>query len=72
MDSMAYYACATAFAIRGLGAPVIFTGATLSARDPDSDFRLNLPNAVKVAVKGCCYFLGITLDASIYLHGCVF
>lgn len=52
MDSMPYYACATAFALRGLGAPVIFTGATLSARDPDSDFRLNLPNAVKVAVMG--------------------
>lgn len=52
MDSMAYYACATAFALRGLGAPVIFTGATLSAREPDSDFRLNLPNAVKVAAMG--------------------
>lgn len=52
MDSMPYYACATAFALRGLGAPVIFTGATLSAREPDSDFRLNLPNAVKVAVMG--------------------
>ncbi len=52
MDALPYIACATAFSLRGLGAPVIFTGATLSARDPDSDFRLNLPNAVKVAVMG--------------------
>ena len=52
MDTMPYYACATAFALRGLGAPVIFTGATLSALNLDSDFRLNLPNAVKVAVMG--------------------
>ncbi|OGE30933.1 hypothetical protein A2631_04610 [Candidatus Daviesbacteria bacterium RIFCSPHIGHO2_01_FULL_44_29] len=52
MDVAAYYTCATAFALRGLGAPVIFTGATQSARDPDSDFRLNLPNAIKVSLMG--------------------
>lgn len=53
MDSIPYTAAATAFALRGMGTPIIFTGATQSARDWDSDFRLNLPNAVKVAIMGC-------------------
>lgn len=52
-DTMPYTASATAFALRGMGTPIVFTGATQNARDWDSDFRLNLPNAIKVAVMGC-------------------
>jgi len=52
MDSMPYSASATAYALRGMGTPIIFTGATQNARDWDSDFRLNLPNAIKAAVMG--------------------
>ncbi len=52
-DTMPYTASATAYALRGMGTPIVFTGATQNARDWDSDFRLNLPNAIKVAVMGC-------------------
>jgi len=52
-DTMPYFASATAFALRGMGTPIVFTGATQSAREWDSDFRLNLPNAIKTAVMGC-------------------
>ena len=52
-DTMPYTASATAFALRGMGTPIVFTGATQNAHDWDSDFRINLPNAIKVAVMGC-------------------
>ncbi|OHB25778.1 MAG: hypothetical protein A2542_03830 [Parcubacteria group bacterium RIFOXYD2_FULL_52_8] len=51
-DTMPYTASATAFALRGMGTPIIFTGATFNVREWDTDFRLNLPNAIKVAVMG--------------------
>ena len=51
-DTRPFTASATAFALRGLGKPVIFTGATLNAAEWDSDFRLNLPNAIKAAIMG--------------------
>lgn len=52
-DTMPYVASAAAFALRGLNMPVVFIGARQNARDWDSDFRLNLPNAIKVATMGC-------------------
>ena len=52
MDTLPYVSAATSFALRGLGAPVVFTGTTMSAHNWDSDFRLNLPNAIKTAVMG--------------------
>ncbi|MFA6422082.1 MAG: asparaginase domain-containing protein [Candidatus Buchananbacteria bacterium] len=51
-DTMPYVASATAFSLRGLNMPVMFIGARQNARDWDSDFRLNLPNAIKVARMG--------------------
>lgn len=51
-DTMPFTASATAFALRGMGTPVLFIGATLSVREWDTDFRLNLPNAIKVATMG--------------------
>lgn len=52
MDTVPFVASATAFALRGMGVPIVFTGTTMSARNWDSDFRLNLPNAIKVATMG--------------------
>lgn len=52
-DTLPYVASATAFSLRGLNMPVIFIGARQNAKDWDSDFRLNLPNAIKVARMGC-------------------
>ncbi|OGY87083.1 MAG: hypothetical protein A2233_04000 [Candidatus Kerfeldbacteria bacterium RIFOXYA2_FULL_38_24] len=51
-DTMPYAASATAFALRGMGTPIIFTGATFDVQEWDTDFRLNLPNAIKVATMG--------------------
>ncbi|HEV7449654.1 MAG TPA: asparaginase domain-containing protein [Candidatus Paceibacterota bacterium] len=51
-DTMPYTASATAYALRGMGAPVIFIGSTLNVEEWDTDFRLNLPNAVKVGTMG--------------------
>lgn len=51
-DAIVYVAAATAFALRGLGMPVIFIGARQTSKDWDSDFRLNLPNAIKTAMLG--------------------
>ncbi|MEN9561173.1 MAG: hypothetical protein RIQ56_446, partial [Candidatus Parcubacteria bacterium] len=51
-DTMPYTSSATAYALRGMGRPIIFTGATFDVNEWDTDFRLNLPNAVKVAAMG--------------------
>ncbi|MFA5047568.1 MAG: asparaginase domain-containing protein [Patescibacteria group bacterium] len=51
-DTMPYVASATTFSLRGFNVPVMFIGARQNARDWDSDFRLNLPNAIKVARMG--------------------
>jgi L-asparaginase len=51
-DTMPYTASATAYALRGMGTPIIFTGATFDVQEWDTDFRLNIPNAVKVATMG--------------------
>jgi len=51
-DTMPYVASATAYALRGMGTPIIFTGATFDVEEWDTDFRLNLPNAIKVATMG--------------------
>jgi L-asparaginase/Glu-tRNA(Gln) amidotransferase subunit D len=51
-DTMPYVASSTAFSLRGLNMPVMFIGARQNAKDWDSDFRLNLPNAIKVARMG--------------------
>ncbi|MFA6992423.1 MAG: asparaginase domain-containing protein [Candidatus Gracilibacteria bacterium] len=52
-DTLPYVASAAAFSLRGLNMPVVFIGARQNAKDWDSDFRLNLPNAIKVARMGC-------------------
>jgi L-asparaginase len=51
-DTMPYTASATAYALRGMGTPILFIGATLNVQEWDTDFRLNLPNAIKVATMG--------------------
>lgn len=51
-DTMPFSSSATAYALRGLGLPVVFTGATFNVGSWDSDFRLNLPNSVKLAAMG--------------------
>lgn len=51
-DTLPYTASATAYALRGMGTPIIFTGATFDVEEWDTDFRLNLPNAIKVATMG--------------------
>ncbi len=51
-DTMPYVSAATAFALRGMGVPIIFIGAGSNVEEWDTDFRLNLPNAVKVASMG--------------------
>ncbi|MFH1253428.1 MAG: asparaginase domain-containing protein [Candidatus Uhrbacteria bacterium] len=51
-DTMPYIASATAYALRGMGTPIIFSGATFDVEEWDTDFRLNLPNAIKVATMG--------------------
>ena len=51
-DTMPFIASHAAYSLRGLGAPVIFIGATLNVEEWDTDFRLNLPNAIKVATMG--------------------
>ena len=51
-DTMPYTASATAYALRGMGTPIIFSGATFDVEEWDTDFRLNLPNAIKVATMG--------------------
>lgn len=48
-DTMAYVASAMAFALQGLGKPVIFTGAQLRRGVPGSDALTNIVNAIKVA-----------------------
>lgn len=48
-DTMAYLAAALAFALRGLGKPVIVTGAQKPRIDAGSDALPNLVNALKVA-----------------------
>ncbi len=49
---MPYTASATAYALRGMGTPIIFIGSTLNVEEWDTDFRLNLPNAIKVVTMG--------------------
>ncbi len=51
-DALPFVASATAFALRGINLPVIFIGARQGAKEIDSDFRLNLPNAIKSAMMG--------------------
>lgn len=51
-DTMPFTASATAYSLRGIGMPIIFIGSTLNVEEWDTDFRLNLPNAIKVAVMG--------------------
>jgi len=51
-DTMPFTASAVAYAMRGMGTPIIFTGATFDVGEWDTDFRLNLPNAIKVACMG--------------------
>ncbi|MFA5993246.1 MAG: asparaginase domain-containing protein [Candidatus Pacearchaeota archaeon] len=51
-DAIVYIASATAFSLNCLNIPVIFIGARQTANNIDSDFRLNLPNAIKTAVMG--------------------
>lgn len=51
-DTMPYTASAMAYALRGMGTPIIFSGATFDVEEWDTDFRLNLPNAIKVAIMG--------------------
>ena len=51
-DTMPFTSSATAYALRGLGAPIVFIGSNLNVEEWDTDFRLNLPNAIKVATMG--------------------
>src|SRR3989344_7370053 len=51
-DTMPFTASATAYALRGMGTPILFIGSTLNVEEWDTDFRLNLPNAIKVATMG--------------------
>jgi L-asparaginase len=51
-DTMPFTASATAYALRGMGTPIIFIGSTLNVEEWDTDFRLNLPNAIKVVTMG--------------------
>lgn len=48
-DTMAYTASMLSFMLRGIGIPVIFTGAQYPIVYPDSDGRKNLENAVITA-----------------------
>lgn len=51
-DTMPFTSSATAYALRGMGRPIIFIGSSLNVEEWDTDFRLNLPNAIKVATMG--------------------
>jgi L-asparaginase len=51
-DTMPFTSSAVAYALRGMGTLDTFIGATLKVEEWDTDFRLNLPNAVKVAMMG--------------------
>jgi L-asparaginase len=48
-DTMAYTASALSFVLRGLGKPVVFTGAQIPGTRIESDARRNFVNAVRVA-----------------------
>ena len=68
-DTMPFTSSAIAYALRGMGTPIIFTGATFDVREWDTDFRLNLPNSVKVAAMGAtdvnapsCGEVGVLFD----------
>lgn len=49
-DTMAYTASALSIAIKGLGKPVVLTGAQIPGSKMESDARRNLVNAFRVAV----------------------
>lgn len=48
-DTMAYTSSALSFMLRGLGKPIILTGAQLPITDPRSDARENLITALEIA-----------------------
>lgn len=48
-DTMHYTATALSFMLRGLGVPVVLTGAMIPGGDPSSDARANLRDAIRVA-----------------------
>ncbi len=48
-DTMAYTASAMSFILKGIGKPVIFTGAQLPISEPRSDARENLITALEIA-----------------------
>ncbi len=48
-DTMAFTASAISFMLRGLGKPVIFTGAQLPISEPRSDARENLITSLEIA-----------------------
>jgi glutamyl-tRNA(Gln) amidotransferase subunit D len=48
-DTMHYTASALSFMLRGLGLPVVLTGAMIPGGDIGSDARLNLRDAIRVA-----------------------
>lgn len=49
-DTMAYTASALSIAIKGLGKPIVLTGAQIPGSKMESDARRNLVNAFRVAV----------------------
>ncbi len=48
-DTMAYTASALSFALKGLGKPVVLTGAQIPGRFIETDARRNFVNAVRIA-----------------------
>jgi len=73
-DTMHYSAAAMSFALEGLNAPVIFTGAQRSSDRPSSDNKLNLLSSVfsatqDIAEVGIVMHSGINDDTAYYIRG---
>lgn len=64
-NSMAYTAAATAFALQGIGKPIIFTGALLPLNSQIGDGRFNLQHAIMAATLNIAEVC-IVMDARVY------
>jgi L-asparaginase len=68
-DTMAYTASALAFALQGLGKPVVLTGAQLPLGVPGSDGWNNLSDALEAACQSDLHEVVIAFDR-VLLRGC--
>lgn len=68
-DTMAYTASVLAFALRGLGKPVVVTGSQLPLVHPRSDGWANLADALEAASQDALHEVVIAFDR-VLLRGC--